>query len=884
MWTAGQGTQMTRLTALWDQQMIARKLPLSIGLLAFLVTSGMAVLSYIQARGVLLTMSSARQSTVGAQLQQMLEASVAERYVSLGALSRNDTVAQFLARPGSEPSAQLGALIETFARRNALVRGVEIRDSAGTLRLAVPQKRSELDSSDRALIALAAQSGSSVTGPFGRSGDSLEYSMVVPVRQAQRLTGFLLERRRILSTPQSVKQLSELIGSGARLVMGSASSNIWTNFSAEVPGPPIGRNFDSGTAEYRLLDGEQVFARALPIKTTPWLVVLEFRKGPVLAPATVFLQRALLIALLLGAAGAGIGYLLSRDITIPLQRVADAASALARGERSTRVQSDRSDELGHLANSFNEMARELDVAQQRQIATYEQYQLLFDRNPMPMWVYDPATLKFLDVNDAAVVHYGYSRGEFLGMTLMDIRPPEEKARLAERMRTNHDGGASAGLWRHVKKDGTVIEVEVTRTNIMLRGRPVSFALLNDVTERRAAERDLTKSNEALRKSQEQLLHSQKMEALGRLAGGVAHDFNNVNTAILGFAELLETSLTPDDPRRADVGEIRRSATRAGELTKRLLGFSRRQIIELQHMRVNDSVLEVERLLKRIIGEDVNFEVALAQDLGWIESDPGQFEQALVNLVVNARDAMPSGGKLTIETSRVMLDEEYAKMHADARSGPHILVAVSDTGTGMSPETASRAFEPFFSTKKQGEGTGLGLSTVYGIVRKSNGHVALYSELGRGTVFKLYFPEVAAPAVRGAPASDRMPVDALGSETVLLVEDDPSVRSIASRVLSRLGYRVLEASRGSEAIEICCRAPAEIALILTDVVMPEMSGPELVEKLQAYAPQARVIFMSGYADDAVVRHGFLPKGALFLQKPFTLEQFTRKIREVLDTVA
>jgi PAS domain S-box-containing protein len=874
---------MSRLTTLWDRQMIARKLPLSIGLLVFLVTSGMAVLSYIQARGVLLAMSSTRQATVGAQLQQMLEASVAERYVSLAAFARNDTVAQFLARPGSAPSPELRTMLETFARRNTLVRGVEIRDSAGAVRLAVPRQRSELDSADRVLLALAARTGSSVTGPFGRSADSLEYSIAVPLRQAQHLMGFLVERRRILSTSQSVKQLSELIGSGARRVMGSATSNIWTNFSAEVPGPPIGRNFDSGTAQYQLPDGEQVFARALPIRTTPWLVVLEFRKGPVLAPATEFLQRALVIALLLGAAGAGIGYLLSRDITIPLRRVADAASALARGERLARVKSHRSDELGHLANSFNEMAEELDAAQQRQVAAYEQYQLLFERNPMPMWVYDPETLNFLDINDAAIAHYGYSRDEFLGMTLMHVRPPEEAARLAERMGTNHVGGVSGDHWRHLKKDGSVIDVEVTRTNITLRGRAVSFALLHDVTERRAAEHNLTKSNEALRKSQEQLLHSQKMEALGRLAGGVAHDFNNVNTAILGFAELLETSLTPDDPRRADVSEIRRSAMRAAELTKRLLGFSRRQIIELQHMRVNESVLEVERFLRRIIGEDVTFEVALAENLGWIESDPGQFEQALVNLVVNARDAMPSGGKLTIETSRVVLDEEYAAMHADAHPGPHVLVAVSDTGTGMSAETASRAFEPFFTTKKQGEGTGLGLSTVYGIVRKSNGHVALYSELGRGTVFKLYFPEVAAIAERAEVAVDRVPIDALGSETVLLVEDDPSVRSIASRVLSRLGYRVLEASRGSEALEICSSSPLEISLILTDVVMPEMSGPELVEKLQAYVPQARVIFMSGYADDAVVRHGFLPKGALFLQKPFTLQQFTSKIREVLDTV-
>ncbi|MDQ3743312.1 MAG: response regulator [Acidobacteriota bacterium] len=502
----------------------------------------------------------------------------------------------------------------------------------------------------------------------------------------------------------------------------------------------------------------------------------------------------------------------------------------------------------------------------------ERYRLLFDSNPQPMWVYDIATLRFLAVNDAAVRHYGYTRAEFLSMTIRDIRPPEDVPTLMEAVAGITEGLNPSGVWRHRRKDETVIEVEITSRPFVFIGRHAELVLAHNITERRAAE-------EALRKSEEHLRQVQKLEAVGCLAGGVAHDFNNVLTAILGYSQLALRCIREDDPSRRYLEEIKRSALRAASLTQQLLAFSRKQVLQPVVLDLNHVVSDMEQMLRRLIGEDVDLVTALDPALGRVKADPSQIEQVLMNLAVNARDAIPRGGKLTVETQNVHLDAAYARSHVSVRPGRYVMLAVSDTGTGMDDETRRHIFEPFFTTKEIGKGTGLGLSTVYGIVKQSGGNIWVYSEPGHGTSFKIYLPlvEDEAQVVPVAPT----PEAARGTETVLVVDDDEMVRNLAREALELEGYTVLTARDGCEALALCRERRAEVDLLITDVVMPEMSGRELAERLADECPGARVLYMSGYTDDAVVRHGVLEAGTHFLQKPFTPGGLARKVREVLD---
>jgi PAS domain S-box-containing protein len=381
--------------------------------------------------------------------------------------------------------------------------------------------------------------------------------------------------------------------------------------------------------------------------------------------------------------------------------------------------------------------------------------------------------------------------------------------------------------------------------------------------------------------EQQLRQAQKMEAVGRLAGGIAHDFNNILTAITGYADLLLEDLGATDPRRQDADEIHKAADRAAGLTRQLLAFSRQQVLQPTVIEVNKLVGDLEKMLRRLLGEDVELTTRLAPTTGRVKADPGQLEQVIMNLAVNARDAMPTGGKLTLETGNMDLDESYATDHYPARAGPFVMLAVSDTGIGMSEETQAHMFEPFFTTKEKGKGTGLGLATVYGIIKQSGGFVWVYSELGHGTTFKLYLPRVQELAERASEPAQAPARPARGTETVLVVEDEAPVRSIARQVLERHGYTVLEAPSAEAALDLVTRYSGTIHLLLTDVVMPGLNGRELATKLASLRPDARVIFMSGYTDDAVTRHGVLEPGSAYVQKPFTPDAIARRVREVLD---
>jgi len=438
----------------------------------------------------------------------------------------------------------------------------------------------------------------------------------------------------------------------------------------------------------------------------------------------------------------------------------------------------------------------------------------------------------------------------------------------ELWRTLTSGNVWSGHFVNRRKDGTLFEEE---GSIFPVRDPAG-----QITSYVAIKRDVTQEV----RLKEQLLQAQKMESVGRLAGGIAHDFNNLLTAILGYAELAARRLRPEDPSRLELSEVETAARRAAELTRQLLAFSRKQVLELRVIDLNRIVSDTSRMLRRLIGEDVELVMSLKERLGSVKADTGQIEQVLVNLAVNARDAMPNGGKLTIETSEVELDEAYSVFHFDVPPGRYVQLAVSDTGAGMDAKTLSHVFEPFFTTKEAGKGTGLGLSMVYGVVKQSGGHVTVYSEPGLGTTFKIYLPRV-----EEAPETNRRPpartVPARGAETVLVVEDEEVIRRLICRALEAQGYTALSAPGAREALLLLEKHAGEIHLLITDVVMPGASGKELARSAAALRPSTKVLFISGYTDNVIVHHGVLDAGTAFLQKPFTPRSLVEKVREVLD---
>lgn len=509
------------------------------------------------------------------------------------------------------------------------------------------------------------------------------------------------------------------------------------------------------------------------------------------------------------------------------------------------------------------------AAQEALQQSEERYRSLFEAMPQPMWVYDTATLQLLAVNEAAVAHYGYSPEDFLAMTLERLYPSEEwpAVRAAAAWPTPVPGDClQAERVRHCKKDGTPIEVEIYRCGLTFEGRAAALVLALDVTEKI--------------RLQEQFQQAQKMEAMGRLAGGVAHDFNNLLTVITGCAELLLDALAAGDHTHELAGEILKAGDRAASLTRQLLAFSRRQIIAPQVLDLHEVVAETEKMLRRVIGEDIELQVSSDADLGSIKADPGQVVQVLLNLAANARDAMPQGGKLTIQTRNAELSDDYARHHPGTRAGRYVLMMVTDTGHGIPPQAQERIWEPFFTTKGLGRGTGLGLAVVHGVLNQAGGHAEVHSSPDQGTTLKLYWPRVEAQPKKGKsyPGAANWP---RGHETVLLVEDEDAVRGLVYHVLDRCGYTVLQARDSHDALQQAREHAGPIDLLMTDVVLPSVNGREVAEQVARLHPNIRTLYVSGYTDDAIVRRGILRQEVAFLQKPFSPAVLAHKVREVLD---
>jgi PAS domain S-box-containing protein len=475
---------------------------------------------------------------------------------------------------------------------------------------------------------------------------------------------------------------------------------------------------------------------------------------------------------------------------------------------------------------------------------------------------------FTSLNRAGEQITGYTRAEAAQMSVLQIVSPAYQDQIRGMIaRQFADEAKTPCSLEILAKDGRKVLLEVSPRLVLKDGQAVGMqGIARDVTQRRHLE--------------EQLAHAQRMEAIGHLAGGVAHDFNNLLTVVTGYSELVLRRLGAESPVRQEIEQIKKAGERATTLTRQLLAFSRKQMLQPRVLDLNAVLSDVERLLRRLIGENIQLTMVLGPDLKRVKADPGQMEQIIMNLAVNARDAMPQGGMLTVGTANVVLDDDYANQHVDVKPGQYVMLAVSDTGIGMDDHTRSHIFEPFFTTKVKGKGTGMGLSTVYGIVKQSGGYIWVYSEPNQGSTFKIYLPRIDDPIETqdAANLAEELPA---GVETVLLVEDEEAVRSLVCKVLRASGYTVLESLNPADALRIAREHPNPIHLLLTDVVMPQMSGREVANQVIVLRPSTKVLFISGYTDDAIVHHGVLDPKTAFLHKPFSPDALARKVREVLD---
>ncbi|RJQ45034.1 MAG: PAS domain S-box protein [Nitrospiraceae bacterium] len=505
----------------------------------------------------------------------------------------------------------------------------------------------------------------------------------------------------------------------------------------------------------------------------------------------------------------------------------------------------------------------------------ERYRLLFESNPHPMWVYDLETLAFLAVNDAAVRHYGYTRDDFLAMTIKDIRPAEDIPALLDNIAHVTEGLDNAGVWQHRKKDGTVIDVEITSHTLVWSGRNTEVVLAHDITGRKRAEEEKSRL-------EAQLIQAQKMESIGLLAGGIAHDFNNILSAIIGYGHIVKMKMDPGDPLQVNIDHILESANKAAALTRNLLIFSKKQMVNLQSVDMNEIIRRMAKLLLRIAGEDITIKTDLKQDKLFIFADSGQIEQVLMNLAANARDAMPHGGILTISSEMIGIDDIFIKTHCFGKPGAYALITIFDTGIGMNHETQKKIFDPFFTTKEVGKGTGLGLSIVYGIIKQHSGFINVYSEPGKGTTFRIYLPAITTIIEHKEIAHVANSVPERGAETILVAEDDESVRKLLFTLLDSFGYKVILAHDGDDAVNKFMEHRESIKLLMLDIIMPKKNGKEVYDEIRKVSPNIKALFVSGYAADFLHNKKILDeKEVNILYKPVSPNVLAKKVREVLD---
>jgi signal transduction histidine kinase/CheY-like chemotaxis protein len=726
-------------------------------------------------------------------------------------------------------------------------------------------------------------------GAFERLGDStLYYDVRVPVRSGDSVLGVLVERFRITGSATTRTALANLLGASTSLMIGVPGRGAWTDLAGPISAPPPEALRDSAVTRF-FADSQSYLGYSAPVANTNWTLLVRAPEAVTLAPARAFLRTALLFAAIAIAIGALGAVLLGRRINRPLRDITEATELIASGNYSGRADEGSPGEIGRLARSFNAMANQVGASTQKLSESEASHRAFVSHSSQGIWrlefpggadIHLAATEQIsawyrvpvmADCNPVLAEMYGLEAGYGLvQIPLARLYPPD-------------DLGSSQVLQAFIARGHRCSGVETREGRNGDAARIYTHDLIGIVEEGRlrriwGTRRDVTLE----RNLDERIAQSQRLESVGRLAGGIAHDFNNLLTVILADAESIQARVGQED---AEIREIETAARRAAELTRQLLSFSRGQVLRPTVLDLNAVLVSFESMLRRVIGGDVDLRLRLAEGLPPVEADAGQIERVVMNLVVNARDAMPAGGTLELRTDSVHLDDEYVRTRPGVRSGTHVLLAVTDTGTGMTEDIRRKAFEPFFTTKPKGRGTGLGLASVYGVVRQSGGDISIYSEPGRGTAVKIFLPAATgAPAATPAKDEKRDPAAEVANATVMLVEDDPAVRKMVLRSLGVLHYNVVEATDGEMAIRLMAEGDGKIDVVLTDMVMPGMSGIDLVARLRARWPHLGVVMMSGYTGDTYVGSDLIPGDVGFLEKPFAVADLHRTILAAMDARA
>jgi PAS domain S-box-containing protein len=812
---------------------LRRQLPVWIAavLTATVVSVGWA--TYYELHRSILRSVGSRLAAAATEIGALLQVQTAKPRQDVAELAREPALTTVLANETPQTTAAAENVLRTARRKAPTIGALALWTADGHLVAADgPQT---LVAATRPRDPAPGDSGS--LGRFVAADSGFAYTIIAPIRIRGQAVGFLVRAQHSSAGGGGgTSTITKLVGKNARLLIGNANDDVWTDLATLVPAPPASPN--GGPVEFRNAAGESVVGRETPMPGTPWAIWIELPEGSSsLASVHALRSRGLVVFVVLTLLGALASWVVVRRVSrdIASQELADRAELLESKNRELRQSELR-------------------------------FRQLVDHSPDAIIVHRGSRIIFANAVAAKILGLG-SADDAIGRSILEFVPPEQadQAMAVLGVGAAPDGPSAAGQARLVRPDKSEVIVEATTLGVDFDGGQATQAIVRDVTERHMLE--------------DQLRQSQKMEAVGRLAGGVAHDFNNLLTIIHAYADMAVKETPVGDPRRADLEEVLHAAKSAAALTRQMLAFSRKQVLEPQRLDLNRSTTGIIGMIRRVIGENIEVKTTLREGIHPIWADPGQLEQVLMNLAVNARDAMPDGGMLKIETANVHLDSGYASFHGQAiPAGDYVMLSVADTGVGMSDEIQKKIFEPFFTTKEPGKGTGLGLATVYGIIKQSEGYIWVYSEPGQGTVFKIYFPRHTAqeePAV--LPVPDR-PLRHDRMATILLVEDEPHVRAAVRRILESRRFTVLEADRPSVAHKVFAEKSAMIDLVLTDMMMPERTGAELVRELTALRPDLRAIIMSGYSEEATSRQWRLPANALFVEKPIEPSELFRKMNE------
>lgn len=847
---------------------LEKQLPLAAFSLLTLLAVSITAAAYREVRSTSRDLYAERLTRLGDQLLASVQTSISRSQETLTEAAANPVVVRSLVAPTSARADSAAEVLRDVLRPGAssIAALWDLADD-----LVADTRGGELRGSSSPPVV----DEITVTPIVAESDTSVYFSVVAPVRDGRRLVGLIQLRQGYggASSSTTGETVEAILGETGRILLGSVGG-AWSNLRTSVDPPPMDAISTQGVASY-VRAGERRVGHSSAVQGTPLMIVTEISEDVVLGSSRAFLRRVGGIAAVLLLAITGAAWLLGRRITGPLVRLRTAADDLVTGEYRVRADEHGHAEIVQVAKAFNRMASETAGHMAALRSSEARFRTLVTATAQIVWWTD-AEGNVTDALPSWQSYTGQSFDEMRGAGWTGALHPD-------------DAVTALSVWKEAVRSKSFFENEyrIRRHDgqyrwFLMRAVPILesdgrirewVATCTDITHRREAD-------EKLQAKELELQRSQRLDAVGRLAGGIAHDFNNLLAAILAPAELASKQLPKEHPAQRDLEDIRNAAVRATDLTRGLLAFGRRQVVAPVVVNLNEIVEAGGRLLKRVIGETVRLEVAAKASRPAVRVDRTQIEQIIMNLAVNARDAMPKGGRLTIETSNVDIDREMAAEHEGLEPGRYVVLAVTDTGTGMDVETQKQMFEPFFSTKSQDRGSGLGLSTVYGIVRQAHGHIWVYSELGLGTTFKILLPYVSenAAASVATPAEVAPP---RGVETVLLADDEEVIRRVGKRILEDLGYTVLSAASGREAVEVANNHGGEIHLLVSDVVMPEKNGVEVWEELRLQRPALPALFLSGWASDAVVRHGILDGQVPFLPKPFSSSQLGLKVREVLD---